>query len=144
MREKMLTIHEVKDKPKIVVDKNSPAAYLVASKFIDPQDTYKISGRSAVDPGDSSGDEGESEDQDEASYDESGSLQAPEFTDIFLKRNGSFENLNSSNKYGVLYNVSGTSRALVELEFKVIIPLDIADMITGIEILSDNEVISEI
>ena len=33
MKEK-ITIHEVKDKPKIVVDKNSPAAYLVAAKFI--------------------------------------------------------------------------------------------------------------
>ena len=47
MKEK-ITIHEVKDKPKIVVDKNSPAAYLVAAKFIDPKETYKIYGRSVV------------------------------------------------------------------------------------------------
>jgi len=61
-----------------------------------------------------------------------------------LKRNGSFENLNPSNKYGVLYNVSGTSRALVELEFKVMIPLELVDVVTGIEILSDNEVVAEL
>jgi hypothetical protein len=132
------TIHEVKDKPKIVVDKNSPAAYLVSSKFIKPEDTYKISGRSMA--------EGSEEEQEpeEPGEGNSGAIQAPEFTDIFLKYNNAFENVNSSNKYGKLYNVSGTSRALVELEFKVMIPLELADIITGIEILSDNEVVSEI
>lgn len=139
MKEK-LTIHEVKDKPKIVVDKNSPAAYLVASKFIDPKETYKISGRAVAE------EDYESEDdyEDSESSSEGGLIQAPEFSDIFLKYNGSFENINSSNKYGKLYNVSGTSRALVELEFKVMIPLDLVDVITGIEILSDNEVVTEI
>lgn len=140
MKEK-LTIHEVKDKPKIVVDKNSPAAYLVAPKFIDPKETYKISGRAVA-----ADEDYESEDdyEDNESSGESGLLQAPEFSDIYLKYNGAFENINSSNKYGKLYNVSGTSRALVELEFKVMIPLDLADVITGIEILSDNEVVTEI
>lgn len=140
MREN-LTIHEVKDKPKIVVDKDSPAAYLVAPKFIDPKETYKISGRAVFD-----GEEYESGDdyEDGESSGESNLLQAPEFSDIYLKYNGAFENINSSSKYGNLYNVSGTSRALVELEFKVMIPLDLADVITGIEILSDNEVVTEI
>lgn len=140
MKEK-LTIHEVKDKPKIVVDKNSPAAYLVAPKFIDPKETYKISGRAIA-----ADEDYKSEDdyEDNESSGESGLLQAPEFSDIYLKYNGAFENINSSNKYGKLYNVSGTSRALVELEFKVMIPLDLADVITGIEILSDNEVVTEI
>jgi hypothetical protein len=143
MTKKTVTIHEVKDKPKIVVDKNSPAAYLVASKFIDPQETYKIYGRSSVD---AEGEENDGRSDDDDSSSESGGtvLQAPEFTDIFLKRNGSFENLNPSNKYGVLYNVSGTSRALVELEFKVMIPLELVDVVTGIEILSDNEVVAEL
>lgn len=143
MTKKTVTIHEVKDKPKIVVDKNSPAAYLVASKFIDPQETYKIYGRSSVDAEGEEND-GRSDDDDSSSESEGTVLQAPEFTDIFLKRNGSFENLNPSNKYGVLYNVSGTSRALVELEFKVMIPLELVDAVTGIEILSDNEVVAEL
>lgn len=142
MRENMPTIHEVKDKPKIVVDKNSPAAYLVSSKFIKPEDTYKISGRSMSDDSGETVDEGE--EPGEGNLTGSGAIQAPEFTDIFLKYNNSFENLNASNKYGKLYNVSGTSRALVELEFKVMIPLELSDVITGIEILSDNEVVSEI
>lgn len=138
-----LTIHEVKDKPKIVVDKNSPAAYLVASKFIDPKETYKISGRSIPEDEDFDA-EGEEDYEDGETSDGVGLLQAPEFSDMYVKYNGSFENINSSNKYGKLYNVSGTSRALVELEFKVMIPLDLADVITGIEILSDNEVVTEI
>jgi hypothetical protein len=141
MKEK-LTIHEVKDKPKIVVDKNSPAAFLVASKFIDPKETFKISGRSVVEEGDT-GEDGEGE-PGEGSAGGEGLLQAPEFGDMYLKYNGSFQNINPLNKYGKLYNVSGTSRALVELEFKVMIPLDLADVITGIEILSDNEVVTEI
>lgn len=138
MREN-LTIHEVKDKPKIVVDKNSPAAFLVSPKFIKPEETYKISGRSVVE-----GEEEEGEEPDNEVESGSGAIKAPEFTDIFLKYNNAFENINASNKYGKLYNVSGTSRALVELEFKVMIPLELADVITGIEILSDNEVVSEI
>jgi hypothetical protein len=141
MRENMPTIHEVKDKPKIVVDKNSPAAYLVSQKFVQPEETYKISGRSYVD------DSGESDEGDSSAEetDSVGSpIPAPEFSDILLKYNNNFENLNSSHKYGKLYNVSGTSRALVELEFKVMIPLELADVITGIEILSDNEVVTEI
>jgi hypothetical protein len=140
MKEK-LTIHEVKDKPKIVVDKDSPAAYLVASKFIDPKETYKISGRSLPDDEDY---ESEDDYEDGDTSGGTGLLQAPEFSDMYVKYNGTFENVNSLNKYGKLYNVSGTSRALVELEFKVMIPLDLADVITGIEILSDNEVVTEI
>ena len=134
------TIHEVKDKPKIVVDKNSPAAYLVSSKFIKPEETYKISGRS-MGEGEEEGGEGEEPGEGNLT---GGLIQAPEFTDIFLKYNNAFENINPNNKYGKLYNVSGTSRALVELEFKIMIPLELADVITGIEILSDNEVVSEI
>jgi hypothetical protein len=135
------TIHEVKDKPKIVVDKNSPAAYLVSSKFIKPEETYKISGRSM---GDVEEEAAEGEEPGEGNLTGSGLIQAPEFTDILLKYNNAFENINPSNRYGKLYNVSGTSRALVELEFKIMIPLELADVITGIEILSDNEVVSEI
>jgi hypothetical protein len=135
------TIHEVKDKPKIVVDKNSPAAFLVSSKFIKPEDTYKISGRSMAE---FTEEDSEGEEPGEGNLTGEGAIKAPEFTDIFLKYNNSFENVNSSNKYGKLYNVSGTSRALVELEFKIMIPLELADVITGIEILSDNEVVSEI
>jgi hypothetical protein len=136
MKEK-ITIHEVKDKPKIVVDKNSPAAYLVAAKFIDPKETYKIYGRSVVE-------EEEREEEKEEEEEKEGLLPAPEFSDLFVKFNTSFENVDSSKKYGKLYNVSGTSRALVELEFKVMIPLDLAGVITGIEILSDDEVVTAI
>lgn len=132
-----LTIHEVKDKPKIVVDKNSPAAFLVSSKFIKPEETYKISGRSMVE----NPEEEQEPEEPEGEESVSGLIKAPELTDIFLKNNNAFENISSSSKYGKLYNVSGTSRALVELEFKVMIPLDLAGVITGIEILSDNEVI---
>jgi hypothetical protein len=135
------TIHEVKDKPKIVVDKNSPAAFLISKKFIDPRETYQISGSSVVEPSDDYVDEGG---DDETEGGNSSLLKSPAFNDIYLKYNGSFENVNSANKYGKLYNVSGTSRALVELEFKVMIPLSLVDIITGIEILSDNEAVQGI
>lgn len=135
-----LTIHEVKDKPKILVDKDSNAAKLVNEKFINKTDSNRLrTGSSLEDQID------ERDDDDEGGEEGEGSegLPAPEFSDIFIKRNNSFENLNSSNKYGILINDS-VDRTSVQLEFKVMIPLDIKDQVTGIEILSKDEVVAQI
>jgi len=141
-----LTIHEVKDKPKILVDKDSNAAKLVNDKFIDKTSQNRLrTGSSAGDDGFNENEEW-SEEDDDGSNDpgiQEGELPAPEFTDIFLKRNGVFENVNSSSKYGVLVQDT-VNRTTVQLEFKVMVPIDLKDEIVGIEILSQNEVVAEI
>jgi len=136
-----LTIHEIADKPKILVDKDSNAAKLVNEKFISKTDSNRLrtgsSGEDEIDENeDSEEEEGEEGDGEQG-------LPAPEFSDIFIKRNGAFENLNSSNKYGILVNDS-VDRTSVQIEFKVMIPLDIKDQVTGIEVLSKDEVVAQI
>lgn len=140
-----ITIHEVKDKPKILVDKDSNAAKLVSDKFIDKTSTNRLRTGSSV--GDTEIDEGENWDDDEEGGDNpgigDGELPAPEFQDIFLKRNEGFENINPLLKYGKLVKDT-VNRTTVQLEFKVMIPIDLKDEIVGIEILSQNEVVAEI
>lgn len=141
-----ITIHEVKDKPKILVDKDSNAAKLVNDKFIDKTSKNRLrTGSSAGDEEFNEGEEWIDEDDDGSNNPgiEDGELPAPEFKDIFLKRNGVFENINPSNKYGILVQDS-VNRASAQLEFKVMIPIDLKDEIVGIEILSQNEVVAEI
>jgi hypothetical protein len=136
-RDKDLTIHEVKDKPRILVDIDSPASFLVNPKFINRQVSYKITGSSLF-SSDAEPDEGDQfGDPDE----ENGAFKAPEYTDIYIKYNGTYENMNPTHTYGVLYNQPDVR---VELDFKIMIPLDIADDVIGVEILSGNEVIAAI
>lgn len=128
-----INIHEVKDKPKIVVGPNSKAKRLVNPKYINqlPQDERVGSFREA-----------EERDLGEEAPEDTG-LAAPEYSDIFLKYNGSYENVTLSHNYGSLYNISPTA-SRVKLEFKVMIPIELADEVIGIEILSGDEVIASI
>ncbi len=140
-----LTIHEVKDKPRILVDKDSNAAKLVSDKFVDKTSKNRLRTGSSV--GDNEIDENEkwNEDDDDATDPGlgDGELPAPEFKDIFLKRNEGFENINPLLKYGKLVKDT-VNRTTVQLEFRVMVPLDLKDEIVGIEILSQNEVVAEI
>lgn len=133
------TIYEIKDKAKIKVDSDSLAALFASSKFIDvvPTTLFRsMTEESAVptdpivdDPGDG-GDEVE--------------FPAPEISDIFIKYNGSYELPNSNEaqrRYGTLYTSSGYTDQ-VELEFKVMIPEELASQIVGVQILSGNEVVA--
>lgn len=132
-----LTSHEVKNQPRVIVEEDSVPSFAVDPKFIKVVKKNKISGFSGTSfiPGD---------DEDEFSEDpeEQKLLPAPEFNDILIKNNGAYENINSGTDYGTLYEAGGRSR--VELEFKILIPEDLAGIVTGIEILQDDEVISSI
>lgn len=135
-----LTSHDVKNQPRVLVEEDSIPAFAVDPKFIKVVKKNKISGFSGV----SIGDGGE---EDEFSDDEGDNLQeslipAPEYTDILIKNNGDYENIQNGGQYGTLYQSAGRSR--VELEFKVIIPDGLAGVVTGIEILQDDEVIASI
>ena len=71
-------------------------------------------------------------------------IPAPEISDIFIKYNGSYELPNSNEaqrRYGTLYTSSGYTDQ-VELEFKVMIPEELASQIVGVQILSGNEVVA--
>lgn len=133
MAKDKVSIHEVEDKPKIVVGANSRAKRLVNSKYIIqlPEDEKIGSFRQA----------GDSDPGEEAPEDTG--LAAPEYSDIFIKYNGAYENVTLSHNYGQLYNISPTS-SRVKLEFKVMIPIELADEVIGIEILSGDEVIASI
>jgi hypothetical protein len=134
---KQITIHEVQDKSKIPVDQDSLAAALVSSKFIDVMpSTFTRGFTPAVQPGEGDGD-GEG--------DEATDFPAPEFSDILIKYQNSYESPNpdgSARKYGTLYTSGGYTDS-VELEFKVMIPVELASQVIGVQVLSGNEVIAE-
>lgn len=132
---KKVTINEVQDIPKIKVDQDSRAALLVSKKFVDVVPSTFVRGFS----------EGQGIDDDELNdgTEESIDFQAPEYSDIFIKYNGVFESPDPSpsRRYGTLYTSAGYTD-LIELEFKVMIPEDVADQIVGVQILSGNEVVA--
>ncbi len=132
---KQITIHEVQDKSKIPVDQDSLAAALVSSKFIDVMPSTFSRGFT---PGQNEGDGGEDP---EPPTD----FPAPEFSDIFIKYQNSYESPNpdgNARKYGTLYTSGGYTDS-VELEFKVLIPVELASQVIGVQVLSGNEVIAE-
>jgi hypothetical protein len=136
---KQITIHEVQDKSKIPVDQDSLAAALVSSKFIDIMpSTFSRGFTPGNQPGDGDGDgDGEG--------DETTDFPAPEFSDILIKYQNAYESPNpnsGSRRYGALYTSGGYTDS-VELEFKVMIPVELASQIVGVQVLSGNEVIAE-
>ncbi len=134
---KQITIHEVQDKSKIPVDQDSLAAALVSSKFIDVMPSTFSRGFT---PGQGDGDGGGGEDPEQPT-----DFPAPEFSDIFIKYQNTYESPNPDGnvrKYGTLYTSGGYTDS-VELEFKVLIPVDLASQVIGVQVLSGNEVIAE-
>ncbi len=135
MAKEDISLHDVKDKPRILVDKDSAAAKLVNPKFINKQGSNRIR-TGAVIVGD------EPEFPEDPEYPGEYALQAPEFTDIYIKYNNAFENVDPTHKYGKL--IKQGDNVSVELEFKIMIPVDLEDIVTGVEILSEDEVIATI
>lgn len=136
---KKSTSHEVQDKPLIEVDPNSFTALVANPKYVKflPRDV--VSGFiQGVDDGDWKG-SGDGEDDPEDIV----NIPGPGIEDIFIKYGTAYEKPSASKKYGTLYNETGQT-SKVNLEFKVMIPLDIADKVIGIEILSEDEVVASI
>ncbi len=133
---KQITIHEVQDKSKIPVDQDSLAAALVSSKFIDVMPSTFSRGFT----------QGDGEDPGEPDPgDEQNDFPAPEFSDILIKYQNSYESPNpdaGARKYGTLYTSGGYTDS-VELEFKVMIPVELSSQVIGVQVLSGNEVIAE-
>lgn len=132
------TTHEVQDKPLIEVDPSSFAALVANPKYVKllPRDVVSGFIRGVDDNSDGTGD-GEEEPGQIVD------IPGPGIEDIFIKYGSEYEIPDPSKKYGTLYNETGQT-SKVNLEFKVMIPLDLAEQIVGIEILSQNEVISAI
>lgn len=128
---KSQNIHDIQDKPKIIVGSNSKASKLVNKKFIQVSaDSSSVGSLRQPAP---------ETDPNEGTDDML--LRAPEYSDILIKYENAYENVNFSHNYGALYNIS-TTEARVKLDFKVMIPLDLAEEVVGVEILSGDEVIA--
>lgn len=136
--DKKSTSHDVQDKPLIEVDPSSFAALLGNTKYIKVLPRDKVAGFiRGVD--DSEGDPEDTDNPDEVVA----AIPGPGLEDIFIKYGNTYEKPDPSHEYGTLYNDTGQI-SKVNLEFKVMIPLELADAIVGIEILSENEVITTI
>jgi hypothetical protein len=136
---KQITIHEVQDKSKIPVDQDSLAASLVSSKFIDVMPSTFSRGFTPVTGGGDGDGDGDGDGEQPTDF------PAPEFSDIFIKYQNAYESPNSdgnARKYGTLYTSGGYTDS-VELEFKVLIPVELASQVIGVQVLSGNEVIAE-
>lgn len=137
-QDKKSTSHEVLDKQLIEVDPLSLAALVGNSKYIKVLPRDKVAGFiRGVDDSD-----GDAEDTDNPD-DNVVNIPGPGTEDIFIKYQNTYEKPNSAHEYGTLYNDTALV-SKVNLEFKVMIPLELADAIVGVEILSENEVIASI
>jgi hypothetical protein len=137
-QDKKSTSHEVLDKQLIEVDPQSLAALVGNQKYIKVLPRDKVAGfiRGISDS------DGDAEDTD-VPTDVVVNTPGPGTEDIFIKYGTGYEKPNPAHEYGTLYNDTGLV-SKVNLEFKVMIPLELADAIVGVEILSENEVIASI
>jgi hypothetical protein len=139
-KDKKNTSHDVQDKPLIEVDPTSFAALVANPKYIKTLPRDAVAGFiQGVNDSDWKG-EGDPDDDEPGDI---STIPGPGIEDIFIKYGNAYEKPDSSKKYGTLYNDTGQT-SKVNLEFKIMIPLDLIDTVVGIEILSENEVIAAI
>lgn len=138
---KKSTSHDVQDKPLIEVDPQSFAALVANKKYINVLKRDVAAGFiRGIDDGDWQGNGDGDDDEPESVV---SNVPGPGIEDIFIKYGTAYERPTSLHKYGTLYDDNGQS-GKVSLDFKVMIPLALAESIVGVEVLSENEVIATI